>query len=38
MGRFWIYFTEINFRMRKIIKKFHAKVEEILGLLRETLD
>ncbi len=37
-GRFWIYFDEINFKMRKILRKFRTKVEEILGLLREILD
>ncbi len=31
MERFWIYFAEINFRMRKILRKFYAKVEEIYG-------
>ncbi len=29
--RFPVYFAEINFRMKKILRKFHANVEEILG-------
>ncbi len=37
MGKFLIYFAVINFRMRKILRKFHTKVEEILRWLRKIL-
>ncbi len=36
--RFQLYFGEINFRTRKILIKFHANVEEILGLLLKNVD
>ncbi len=35
---FRVYFAEINFRMRKILRKFHTNVEEILGWFRKNFD
>ncbi len=38
IGRFRVYFAKINFRIRKILRKFHVIVEEILGWLRKIFD
>ncbi len=36
--RFLVYFAEINFQMKKILRKFHLNVEKILGSFWEIIE